>query len=146
VLVPTDFSPLGNDAIPYAYATLRRGATVRLIHVISPRELSGPLVPHYQPKRRTKKQDKQLACDSLKTLQSLIPSLAEARGIVTDCEVIEGRDTGQAISQEAERFGADLICIGSHGRSGLSKAFLGSVAQAVIAQSKRPVLVIRPKP
>lgn len=146
VLVPTDFSELGNDAIPYAYATLRRGATVKLIHVISPGELSGPPVPHYESKPSTEPQHKQLAADSLRKLHSLIPSLVEARGIVTNCEVIEGRDTGQVISQEAERFGADLICIGSHGRSGLAKAFLGSVAHAVIAHSKRPVLVIRPKP
>jgi nucleotide-binding universal stress UspA family protein len=146
VLAPTDFSELGNDAIPYAYATLRRGATVKLIHVISPYEQPGPLVRHYASKPSSEEQHKQLTCDSVKKLHSLIPWQAEVRGIVTDCEVIEGRDAGEAISQEAERFGADLICIGSHGRSGLSKALLGSVAQAVMAQSKRPVLVIRPKP
>ncbi|MCI0534720.1 MAG: universal stress protein [Verrucomicrobiales bacterium] len=146
VLVPTDFSEPGNDAIPYAYATLPRGATVKLIHVKSPWALPGPSMPHHQPERPTEKHDEQLACDSLKKLYSLIPSQAEARGIVSACEVVESRDVGLAISQEAERFGADLICIGSHGRSGLAKALLGSVAQAVIAQSKRPVLVIRPKP
>ena len=43
----------------------------------------------------------------------------------------------------AERFGADLICMGSRGRSGLTKVLLGSVAQGVMAQSKRPVLVLR---
>ena len=144
VLVPTDFSELGNEAIPYAYITLRRGATVKLIHVISPWELPGPLVPHYEPRFSSEEQHRQLACDSLKKLHSLIPSQAEALGISTDCEVIESRDAAKAISQEAERFGADLICLGSHGRSGLAKTFLGSVAHDVMTRSKRPLLVVRP--
>ena len=57
--------------------------------------------------------------------------------------VIEESDIAKAIRQEAERFGAHLVCIGSHGRSGLAKAVLGSVAQSLMAQSPRPVLVIR---
>jgi nucleotide-binding universal stress UspA family protein len=48
-----------------------------------------------------------------------------------------------AIAREAERFGADLICIASHGRSGVSKALLGSVTQSVMAQTHRPILVAR---
>ena len=144
VLVPTDFSNLGDSAIPYAYATLRRGATVKLIHVISPWELPGSLVPHYEPNWLTEKEHKQRSADLLKKLRSLIPTEAGERGFSTEVEVIEGREVAKAISQEAKRFGADLICIGSHGRSGLLRTVLGSVAQAVAAQSERPVLIIRP--
>ena len=144
VLAATDFSALGDRAIPYAYATLPRGAVVKLIHVIPPWELPGPLVPHYQPKRLTEKQHQQLAADSLKQLRTLIPAEAEARGIVTELEVIQHRDPAKAIGQEAERFGADLVCLGSHGRGGLSKAVLGSVAQTVMTHSPRPLLVVRP--
>ncbi len=144
VLVSTDFSGWGNHAVPYACSTLRRGGCARLIHVIPPWELPGPLVPHYQPKRLTAKQHKQLAADSRERLRSLIPSEAELRGIITEVEVVEHRDIAKAICQEAERFGADLICIGSRGCSGLSKAVLGSVAQKVVKQSSRPVLVVRP--
>ena len=144
VLVTTDFSELGNYAVPYAYAALRRGGCVKLIHVIPPWKLPGPLVPHYQPKRLTEKQHKQLTADSLKKLRSSIPSEAELRGIATEVEVVEHRDVAKAICQEAERFSADVICLGSHGRSGLSKAVLGSVAQKVMKQSSRPLLVVRP--
>jgi nucleotide-binding universal stress UspA family protein len=62
------------------------------------------------------------------------------RGILTEVTVTEGYDVAKTIRQEAERFGALLVCIGSHGRSGLAKAILGSVAQNVMAQSQRPVL------
>jgi len=101
-------------------------------------------VPHYQPKRLTEKQPQQLAVGSLKQLRTLIPAEAEARGIVTELEVIQHRDAAKAIGQEAERFGADVICLGSHGRGGLSKAVLGSVAQTVMTHSPRPLLVVRP--
>ena len=144
VLVTTDFSELGNHAVPYAYAALRRGGRVRLIHVIPPWELPGPLVPHYQPKRLNKKQHQKLATDSLKELRSYVSPEAELLGIATEVEVVEGRDVAKAICHEAERFSADVICLGSHGGSGLSKAVLGSVAHKVMKLSSRPLLVVRP--
>jgi nucleotide-binding universal stress UspA family protein len=63
-----------------------------------------------------------------------------------EAEIIESGNAAEAISQEAERFDADAICVGSHGRSGLAKTLLGSVAQAVMANSKRPVLIVREQP
>ena len=72
-----------------------------------------------------------------------MPADAAMRGILTEVTVIEGSDVAKTIRQEAERFGALLVCIGSHGRSGLAKAILGSVAQSVMAQSQRPVLIVR---
>ena len=143
VLVATDFSGLGNCAVPYAYAALASGGMVKLIHVVPPWELPGPLVPRYEPKRRTQKQHKQLTADSLKKLRALVPLEAEARGISSDVEVVQSRETANAINQAAERFGAHVICLGSHGRSGISKAVLGSVAHRVMAQTARPVLVVR---
>lgn len=143
VLATTDFSALGDRAIPYAYAALPPGGVVKIIHVISPGELPGPLSPRDQPGRRTEKQHQQLAADSLKQLRALIPPEAQARGLTTEVEVVEQRDTADGIRQAAERFGADMICLGSHGRSGLSKAVLGSVAQKVMTCSSRPVLVVR---
>jgi nucleotide-binding universal stress UspA family protein len=130
-LVPTDFSQLGNQAIPFAYSTLYRGGSVCLLHVVEPTRSRGKA-----GEAQRKKLEEQL--------HALIPSEAEARWIVTKVEVVESRQPSTAICQAAERFGADLICIGSHGRSGFSKAILGSVAQDVMACSHRPVLVIRP--
>ena len=65
-------------------------------------------------------------------------------GIMGEADIIESGDPARAIRQAADRFGADVICLGSHGRSGFSAAVMGSVAQAVMAQSQRPVLVVRP--
>jgi nucleotide-binding universal stress UspA family protein len=47
------------------------------------------------------------------------------------------------ITQESARFGADLNCLGSHGRSLVAEALVGSVARTVLARSDRPVLIAR---
>jgi nucleotide-binding universal stress UspA family protein len=133
VLVPTDFSKLGNQAIPFAYAALHRGGTVCLFHVVAPMRSGG------KASEQVRSQIKQIE----KQLRALIPAEAEARWLTTKVEVVASRQHSTAICQAAERFGADLICIGSHGRSGLSKAILGSVAHDVMAASRRPVLVVR---
>jgi nucleotide-binding universal stress UspA family protein len=50
-----------------------------------------------------------------------------------------------AIRAAAERAGAQVICMGSHGRSGLSAALTGSVAHAVLKRSPIPVLLVGPQ-
>jgi nucleotide-binding universal stress UspA family protein len=134
VLVATDFSDLGNKAVPYGCAVLRRGGTLKLIHVLEP--ASAPTATKNKP--RPGKSNPKL----LGQLRSLVPADAVESFDVEE-EVIDSSAVGEAIAQEAERFRADAICIGSHGRTGLAKTFLGSVAQTVMANSKRPVLIVR---
>ena len=49
----------------------------------------------------------------------------------------------QSILDTAERYGADLIALASHGRTGLSQVFYGSVAAGVLHHADRPLLIIR---
>jgi nucleotide-binding universal stress UspA family protein len=61
--------------------------------------------------------------------------------------LVEGTDAADAICQTAARLGVDLVCVGAHGRSGLGRLVTGSVTQAVLARSPRPVLVVpEPRP
>jgi nucleotide-binding universal stress UspA family protein len=136
VLVTTDLSKLGNRAIPFAYSALRRGGQVCILHVVKSIDRTGTKSGEAKHAPRNDRLSAQL--------QTLIPPEANARGINSRVEVVEHSNVTTAIYQAAERFGADVICIASHGRSGLSKAILGSVAQNVMARSHRPVLVIRP--
>lgn len=142
VLATTDFSDLGNRAVPSAYSVLSHGGIVRLVHVVAPPERPGPLTPP-RSKRFAKGAREKLLENHLQKLRALIPEAANARGVNTEVAVIQGPDAGLAICQEAERFGADLIVAGSHGRSGLAAALLGSVAQKIVSHSRRPVLVVR---
>jgi len=57
--------------------------------------------------------------------------------------LVEDVAPADGIVQTAKTEGADLIVIGSHGRSGLTRLMLGSVANKVVAQSLVPVLVTR---
>lgn len=132
VLVATDFSDLGDSAVPYACALLRRGGALKILHVMEPAsaaEKKQPRPDKDNPKLRTQ-------------LRSLVPAEARDRFRI-EPEIVESTETAEAIRQAAERFNADLICLGSHGRSGLAKTFLGSVAQGAMAGSRRPVLVVR---
>ncbi|WP_410210443.1 universal stress protein [Aquirhabdus sp.] len=52
-------------------------------------------------------------------------------------------DIARAILKSAEENGADLIVIGTHGRRGIKRLFLGSVAEQLVRRSQRPVLLIR---
>ena len=69
--------------------------------------------------------------------------LAQAMGIPLKTWLIEDAQVVQGVLMVAEEVQADLIVVGSHGRSGVQRLILGSVAQKVVAQSPRPVLVVR---
>lgn len=71
---------------------------------------------------------------------------AEA-GVETDTKLIEintlGRRIPEVIAEEAEAWPADIVVIGTHGRRGLSRMFLGSVAEGIGRVSTKPVLLVR---
>ena len=128
VLVATDFSERAGHAIPYAYAALAREGAVCLLHIA-----------------KAGAADEKIELEALEAkLRALIPAEAEARGVVTEVRIVEDADAGKAICDVAGRFCADLVCIGSQGHSGMAAALMGSVAQAVIAHSRSPVLFVRP--
>jgi nucleotide-binding universal stress UspA family protein len=139
VLVATDFSETGNAAVPLAYSAVTRGGTVHLVHVAREKAASA-IEPHdifpasCSARSRASERDR---------LGRLIPEDARSRGIVTLVHVLESDDAGQAICQAAERLGATAICLGTHGRSGVSRALLGSIAESVLHKTRRPLLLAR---
>ncbi|MDO8250741.1 MAG: universal stress protein [Rhodoferax sp.] len=67
----------------------------------------------------------------------------DAAGVSADTSVVEAHAAWRGVVQAAESLQADLIVMGSHGRSGLEKLVLGSVTQAVLSHTRLPVLVVR---
>lgn len=63
-------------------------------------------------------------------------------GLSTETSVREG-DPRSSIVDEADEWGADLIVVGSHGRTGLTRWLLGSVAQAIVGHASCSVEVVR---
>lgn len=62
--------------------------------------------------------------------------------IATECVALDGQ-AAEAIVEYAKQSGCDVIVMGSHGRSGIPRAILGSVAEGVLRQSTVPVMIIR---
>lgn len=140
VLVSTDLSPLGNRAIPFAYSLLNRGGTVQIVHVVEPGS-SGrrPDKSGHLPTPDSPHPEWKALAD---TLRGLVPIEAAERGILSEIELVGSSEAALAIHQAAERFGADAICLSSHGQGGLSQALFGSVSQAVLKQAHRPVFIV----
>jgi len=138
VLAVTDLSVLGNAAVPHAYALVRAsGGVVELCHVHE-HALPNPAYAYDAP-GITSLDRARMA----KELRTLVPHEARALGIATHISVVDGGRAAEAIVQAAERLDVDAITLASHGRSGLAKTVLGSVAQEVVHRSHRPVYVVR---
>lgn len=120
VLVATDLSEQANRAIPHAFSIVNQGGKVCVLFVNSGSGEKG----------------------DASRLQALVPLDAGAREIQSEVRVVDRMDVAEAICETAERFDADVVCVGSSGRTGLSAAVLGSVAMAVLARTTRPVLVV----
>ena len=80
---------------------------------------------------------------------SIVNNLSEVKdkfhadGVEVETKLLEGQVVHTEIANAARDTKADLIVIGSHGRTGIKKFFLGSVAQSVLGASDIPVLVVR---
>jgi nucleotide-binding universal stress UspA family protein len=121
-LVATDLSQFANRAVPYAFALTHPSGEIHLLHVV--------------------KEDAEVdEAELQRKLQSLTPVGATQQ---VRTYVVRGDDAAITTAQCAARFGVDVICIASHGRSGLTRALVGSVADRLLRVTRLPVLVLRP--
>ncbi len=123
VLAPTDFSPQAARAVRHAVSLLQSGGTLHLLHVLDPGRSPGDEDLHAK-------------------LLAAIPAEAKARHVRVSTEVVAAESIPTGILQAAERLDVDAICMGTHGRSGLMKALLGSQAEAVLRAAKIPVMLV----
>lgn len=72
-----------------------------------------------------------------------VKGMAESRKVKADFEVLPLGEPAASIVREAERVGATLIIMGSHGRTGMARALLGSIAERVVRHAHCSVLVVR---
>jgi len=140
VLFPTDFSPTSESALPYAVALARRfGGTLHLVHVLSETNLlmmsggvdyvsMGTIYDDAHAEAKEKLEQIAMQVEG-------VPHRIYARhgliwtnlaGIVAENEI-------------------DLIVIGTHGRTGLGKLLLGSVAERILRHAPCPALTVGPK-
>jgi nucleotide-binding universal stress UspA family protein len=139
ILVPTDLSEGAEEALDYACELAAQlGAKIHLLNVIGIPALGVPELGV----ALTSTMIDTLIADNQRSLDALA---AARRGRCDVGEVLlktgDARDT---INQTAKELGCELIVMGTHGRRGLSRALLGSVAETVVRSAPCPVLTIRP--
>lgn len=127
VLVTTDFSRLGDAAIPEAYRLLGRGGGEVVLATI----VEGEAIVDA---------DRQIAAEA--NLRGLVPPRVDSQAIRTRTFVTGGASAGEAIVKAIRRFNPDVVVMASHGRSGIARGIHGSVTEHVARRSTRPLLVV----
>jgi nucleotide-binding universal stress UspA family protein len=135
ILVPTDFSELCQPALELACELCKGyGARLLLLHVLRPQvmALGGtqalPPIPDDAAQR-----------EATAKLQAARPALG---AILVERMVREGNEA-EVILRVAQEVPCDLIVMGTHGRSGLGRLLVGSVAEAVLRKAPCPVLTVK---
>jgi universal stress protein A len=133
ILFPTDFSECSQAAFQLASSLARDyGSRMIVLHVYPP-----PLDHSEEIARRPPDSYEDSLWKNLKAIQ------AEDLKYDIDYQLIEG-DAAAEIARVAVEKPCDLIVIGTHGRRGIERVLLGSVAEKVIRQAACPVLTTKP--
>jgi nucleotide-binding universal stress UspA family protein len=133
ILVPTDFSPGSDDALAHARELARGlGAEVLVLHVSA---AMGSLPGSALARRERRAAERRL--------DAAVAAL-RATGVRADRRVRGGMPAEQ-ILRAAATGGADLIVMGTHGRRGVARLLLGSVAEEVASRARCPVLTVHPE-
>jgi nucleotide-binding universal stress UspA family protein len=139
ILVPLDGSPFGEHALPLALAIARRAKIpIHLIHV------HVPLAPMFA--------EGALGVEStvdprIREVEKAYLDTAVKRAAVAGCQVRSALVDGppaDAIREQAQFTGSDLIVMTTHGRGPMSRFWLGSVADQLVRRSPVPILLVHP--
>ncbi len=130
ILFPTDFSHTGDSALQLATALARDSdATIVIVHVEEPPVAYGGGEMYYGMPEPALEEIKRM----LHEVKPTDPSVKYEHRLVTG-------DPPSAIVRLAEEEHADMIVLGTHGRTGLSRLLMGSVAESIVRRAPCPVL------
>lgn len=135
IVVPTDFSDLSLEALQAALNVA--GGDASRLHVVS---VLVPVVPP-SPGIVWGTVDDQVR---LTRVREALDELLEQRGLNEATSHVLIGTPGTMVAELATEIGAGLIVVTSHGRTGIVRAALGSVAERVVRLAKCPVLVLKP--
>lgn len=135
ILIPVDFSETSSQALQTGkeFAKKLGGVKVVLLHVVEEIE--------YYPGFVMPPIFEELQENARKELDNVAQEL-RAEGLLVDVEVGIGSPS-QKIVQLAKSLPVDLIVMGTHGRTGVSHALLGSIAEKVVRKAHCPVMTVR---
>ena len=148
ILVATDGSATSELAIEQAARLAKdQGAQLRIVHVIEQSRLAfaaaGPVAVDLEGIVEALRQSGKAALERGR-------AIAQKAGVQADAAIV-GDDAvddrvAMVLSDEARRWKADLIVLGTHGRRGINHLLMGSVAEAVARVAPAHVLLVRARP
>jgi universal stress protein A len=132
ILHPTDFSDLSHHAFTLACSLARdHGARIIVLHVYPPPVNYGEIIARQQPEPYE---------------EVLLHNLEEIRSpdgsVNVEHHLVEG-EPAKEIVRLATEMDCDMIVMGTHGRTGLGRLFIGSTAEAVVRHATCPVLTLK---
>jgi nucleotide-binding universal stress UspA family protein len=137
ILCPVDFSEQSRRALDHAAAIARAwGSSLAVLHVYQ-----APSPFDVVPGEGDAAENEREAA-ALRALRTFVSPVAGHVSVT--CHAVHGTNARRPIVRETEALDADLVVIGSHGRSGLDRFLLGSTCDAVVRAAPCPVLVVPP--
>ena len=141
ILVPTDFSEHSDKAIRQAADIAEQNnAKIYLLHVVD--KVQQCAVDYCISEEAMTKAQADGAEEATRKMHEEVQKILQSKKIDVSFGVKVGVPFAEILQQESDRK-ADLIVIGSHGRTGIKRALIGSVAEKVMRESKCPVLLVR---
>ncbi len=140
VLFPTDGSDITRKALQHALSLARlNSAELVVVSVKEPFPYSA--ISEMQPAPPQEFYDAQERVALARVNEAL--AAAEAAGVPARGQTVEALHAWEAILDQAQQQGCDVVVMASHGRRGVSALLLGSETQKVLTHSTLPVLVVR---
>jgi nucleotide-binding universal stress UspA family protein len=137
LLLPTDLTPHAAEVLDYAASLAARlGASIHVLHAFTP-----PVLDRELPEDHARKIMDEILAGERAKLDQLVAPHAELGRIAS--VKLELGDAVPVILAVAERLRPEMIVMGTHGRRGLSRIVMGSVAESVARAATCPVLLFR---
>jgi nucleotide-binding universal stress UspA family protein len=137
ILVPTDGSEETRRAVEHAIDLAdEHGATVHALYVVNSASFSSlPMESSWESVAAMMNEEGAAALDQ-------VESIAEAHDVPVERALVDGSPSREIV-RYAEDEDCDLVVMGTHGRGGIDRLLLGSVAEKVVRSSSVPVLTVR---
>jgi nucleotide-binding universal stress UspA family protein len=140
IVVATDGSPYSLAAAAHAVGLAKRNEGLLTVIAVVPAEIAAPTDIDFTVNQRELIAEKEM--QHAERNAKAVKEAAEKEGVSAKAYVMSGKPADSIIQAAGERR-ADLIVLGSHGRTGVERLLMGSVAERVIVLASCPVLVVR---
>jgi nucleotide-binding universal stress UspA family protein len=141
IILSTDFSEASYHAMEYAvYMSKKFGAELDIVHVVFDETY---LMTMYIPQGTLQGVLGELETGAQQHIDEFLKNCPPLDGVKYKTKLLKGTPHNEIIKY-AEESGADMIVIGTHGRTGIEHVLFGSTAEKIISRASCPVVTVRP--